>query len=224
MFDRIAPRYDLLNRMMSLGQDQRWRRTTIDALELQPGARVLDVATGTGDLALLVARRYPEVRLVGVDTSTRMLEVARTKIVAAGLVDRVKVEQGCAERLPFEARSFDAVTIAFGIRNVPDRPKALRSMYDALRPGGRLAILELTEPPPGLLGGLPRFYVHTVVPWLGAVLSGASEYRYLQMSIQAFPPPEAFAETIRDAGFGVQSVIPLSFGACHLFVAQRGLE
>jgi demethylmenaquinone methyltransferase / 2-methoxy-6-polyprenyl-1,4-benzoquinol methylase len=220
MFDGIAPRYDLLNRLLSLGMDQSWRRRTVGALDLDGRARVLDLATGTADLALLIADRHPQARVVGVDPSSRMLELGRRKVATRGLEGRVDLQVATAESLPYPDRSFDAVTIAFGIRNVPDRIGALREMRRVTRTGGRLAILELTEPRHGVLGALARIHVHGIVPRLGALISGAPEYRYLEASIAAFPAPAAFTETIADAGWRVRTTRALCFGACHLFVAE----
>ena len=221
MFDAIAPRYDLLNRLMSAGADQRWRRLTARALELRDGARVLDVATGTADLALAAARSAQRVFVHGVDPSPRMLELGRRKIVEAGLAERVALVVGEAERLPFANRSFDAVTIAFGIRNVPDRRRGLAEMARVLVPGGRAAVLELTSPKRGLLAPAVRFWVHRVTPLLGALLSRAPEYRYLERSIADFPAAPEFARLMADVGFSVRSVRPLSWGACHLFVGVK---
>jgi demethylmenaquinone methyltransferase/2-methoxy-6-polyprenyl-1,4-benzoquinol methylase len=219
MFDAIAPRYDLLNRLLSLGIDQRWRRLLVEQLALEPGARVLDHATGTADLAILIARSQPQISVVGVDPSTEMLRVGRTKVEAAGLGAKVTLQPGNAEDLSaFEAATFDGVSMAFGIRNVPDRARALREMARVTRPGGRIAILELSEPRAGLLGSLARLHVHQIVPWVGGVLSGAREYRYLQRSIAAFPPAETFAQMMADSGIAVQRVLPLTFGVCHLYV------
>ncbi len=220
MFDAIAERYDLLNRILSLGVDQGWRRRTVRALALPAGGRALDLATGTADLAIQIARHYPEAHVVGVDPSRRMLEVGRRKLAGAGLEDRVTLEDGDAERLRFEDASFDGVSIAFGIRNVPDRDAALREMARVTRPRGRVVVLELSEPRGGVMGALARFHVHSVVPALGAMLSGASEYRYLQRSIAAFPPAEAFAERMRAAGLDVLEAVPLTFGVAHLYVAE----
>lgn len=219
MFDAIAPRYDLLNRLLSLGIDQRWRRELVRRLELPPVARVLDHATGTADLAILIARSCPGASVLGLDPSAEMLRIGRDKIKAAGLADRVELRRGDAERLDgLESGSFDGVSMAFGIRNVPDRPRALAELRRVTRPGGRVAILELSEPRGGLLGPLARWHVHTVVPWLGALLSGAREYRYLQRSIEAFPPPGEFAKLMEQAGLRVLAAQPLTFGVCHLYV------
>lgn len=249
MFDRIAHRYDLLNRILSLGQDQRWRRRAVRALELdarpgsarpaparpdparpdptRPGtarpetARVLDVATGTGDLALLIARRHPRVQVEGVDPSERMLEKGRAKVLDAGLDGRVRLVTGDAEALPYPDGVFQGVTIAFGIRNVPDRERGLAEMARVTAPGGRVAVLELSEPGGGLLGSVARFHVRAVVPRVGAVLSGEREYRYLQSSIAEFPPADAFADMMRRAGLVDVRAIPLTLGVCHLFVGTR---
>jgi len=219
MFDAIAPRYDLLNRILSLGIDQGWRRRTVEALRLSAGHRVLDLATGTADLALQIAARHPGVSLVGLDPSPGMLAIGHAKVDRAGLAGRISLVEGDAEQLPFADGSFDGVCMAFGIRNVPHRPRALAEMARVTRPGGRVAILELGEPPPGVLGSLARFHVHRVVPTLGALLSGAREYRYLEQSIARFPPPDEFAALLRRAGLRDVVARPLTFGVCCLFSA-----
>jgi demethylmenaquinone methyltransferase/2-methoxy-6-polyprenyl-1,4-benzoquinol methylase len=219
MFDRIAQRYDLLNRVISLGIDQRWRRRTVESLQLTAGHRVLDLATGTGDLAIMIAKTHPDVTVVGSDPSEGMLSVGREKVVASRLKSRVVLESGDAQALPYEDQSFDAVTMAFGIRNVPDRAKALREIARVVKPGGRIAILELSEPRSGIMGPLARFHVHTVVPTLGALLSGSKEYRYLQESIAKFPAPEEFASIMRDNGHEMVDVKPMTFQTVCLFVS-----
>lgn len=222
MFDAIADRYDLLNRVISLGIDQGWRRQTVRALELGAQGRVLDVATGTGDLALLIAKLHPGAAVEGLDPSVKMLEIGQAKVARAGLEARVHLGVGIAEALPFETASFDGLSIAFGIRNVPDRPRALAEMARVVRPGGRVAILELSEPRGGFLGPLARFHVHSVVPFLGGLLSGSKEYRYLQRSIAAFPPPEEFSRTMEASGLRVLEARALTFGVCHLYIAEPG--
>jgi len=220
MFDQIASRYDLLNRLMSMGIDQSWRRKTVAALSLPTGARVLDLATGTGDLALMIARLHPDARVVGSDPSSRMLEVAVEKVARSGLGDRVQLEQGDAQALPYENDSFDGCCIAFGIRNVPDRSAALAEMARVTKPGGRIAVLELGEPSVGWLSPFARFHVRKVIPRIGGMLSGSREYKYLQESIAAFPPADEFAAQMRASGLNVLDVNPLTFGACNLFVAE----
>jgi len=221
MFDAIAPRYDLLNRLMSFGVDGRWRKKTVRALNLGDGAaRVLDVATGTGDLALAIAKTHAEARVVGVDPSIGMIEIGRRKAADRGLGDRVTLVLGDARELTFDDGTFDAACIAFGIRNVPDRARGVAEMRRVVRPGGRVCVLELGEPRRGVLGPLARFHVHHVVPRMGALLSGKKEYRYLQRSIAAFPPPEEFAAIMTAQGLSVKEVVPLTFGVCHLYITE----
>ncbi len=220
MFDAIARRYDFLNHVLSLGLDAGWRRTTIRALGLSTGSRVLDLATGTGDLAIAALRMVPDSTVVGVDLSHNMLEIGIEKARLSGLADRTSFQLGDAQYLGFVDDSFAAATIAFGIRNVPDRARALREMARVVRPGGRVGILELLEPKEGVLGTPARLYVRNIVPRIGAMLSGAKEYRYLQESIAAFPRPEAFAKIMEESGLKVEKVKQLSFGACCLYVGQ----
>ena len=220
MFDAIARRYDLLNRVLSLGLDQRWRRQTAQALPLAAGARVLDVATGTGDLALAILRREPGARVEGLDPSPRMLELARRKVGAARAAESIRLGEGEAAQIPFPDDSFDAVCMAFGMRNLADRKRALAEMARVTKPGGRVAVLELIEPTRGALAPLARFHIRRLVPLIGGRLSGPREYDYLQRSIAAFPEPESFAAEMREAGLEVLEWRRLSLGVCGLFVAR----
>jgi len=222
MFDAIADRYDLLNRIISLGVDQRWRARAVRALELGPAPRVLDLATGTGDLAIAISEMHRDASVVGVDPSVKMLEVGRRKIAELGLAERIDLREGEAEALPFEDASFDGVTIAFGIRNVADRPRGLAEMRRVTKPGGRVVILELGEPEGGVMGALARVHVHGVVPAVGGLLSGRKEYAYLQASIAAFPKPASFARMMEDAGLLEVASTKLMFGAANIFVGRRG--
>ncbi|HEX3759941.1 MAG TPA: bifunctional demethylmenaquinone methyltransferase/2-methoxy-6-polyprenyl-1,4-benzoquinol methylase UbiE [Kofleriaceae bacterium] len=224
MFDRIAARYDAMNRVLSFGLDRGWRRRTVRALQLGERPRVLDLATGTGDLAIDIARMHPGARVIGLDPSPRMLAIAEAKLARRGLADRVILVRGDAQQLPYANCEMDAATIAFGIRNVPDRPAALREMARVVRPGGRIAVLELGEPERGVLARAARFHTHHVVPVLGALLSGTREYRYLQRSIAAFPPRAEFARVMEQAGLHVIDVAPLTFGVCTLYVATPAEE
>ena len=219
MFDAIAARYDFVNRVLSLGLDQGWRRRTVRELQLGDKPRVLDVATGTGDLAIAIAKARPGATVIGLDPSAKMLAIAAAKVARRGLGERITLEQGDAQALPYADCSLDAATIAFGIRNVPDRGLGLRELARVVRPGGRVAVLELGEPKRGLFASAARFHTHKVVPRLGALLSGAREYRYLQTSVAAFPPADEFAALMRASGLDVVAVIPLTFGACTLYVA-----
>ncbi len=224
MFDRIARRYDFVNRVLSLGIDKSWRRKTVRALQLGDSPRVLDVATGTGDLAIDIARMTPGATVVGLDPSTQMLAIAKTKLAKRGLEERISLVVGDAQALPYADCEMDAATIAFGIRNVPDRLQGLRELARVVRPGGRICVLELGEPRKGVMGHAARFHTRHVVPRLGALLSGSREYAYLQKSIAAFPPAEEFAKLMEQAGLHVIEVTPLTFGACTLYVATPAEE
>ncbi len=220
MFDQIAGRYDLLNRILSMGMDRGWRRDLVCALAPEDGD-VLDVATGTADVALSVAKKYQHARVVGLDPSGGMLEVGRHKVEAANLSDRVELMQGDAQAMPFDDDRFAASCIAFGIRNVPDRRLGLAEMVRCTRPGGVIAVLELGEPRQGLLAPFARFHVHHVVPRLGALLSGAQEYRYLQTSVAAFPPSDSFAQMMHEAGCSAVKVKPFLAGVAHLYIGKK---
>jgi demethylmenaquinone methyltransferase/2-methoxy-6-polyprenyl-1,4-benzoquinol methylase len=218
MFDRIANRYDLLNRIVALGMDQSWRRRTIAALSPGPGHPYLDVATGTGDLVLTMLQQHPQVVASGLDPSSEMLAICRRKAARLGVGDRLALSVGDGQALPYPTSSFAGVSIGFGIRNVPDRQRALTEMARVTRPGGRIAILELSEPRRGPLALPARFYIRQVVPRLGGLLSGSGEYRYLQQSVAAFPPPDEFARVIESSGIDLVESVPLTCGVCHLFV------
>lgn len=222
MFDAIAERYDLLNRLMSLGRDRVWRHQT--ALQLGTPRRVLDVATGTGDLAIEVARLHPDASVVGLDPSPRMLELGRAKAFQLGLARQIEFVKGDAQMLPFPDHSFDAISMAFGIRNVPDRAAALSEVARVARPGANIGLLELTEPRGSGLAAIARMHVHWVVPALGSLVSGSREYAYLSRSIAAFPAPAAFVEMADVSGLVLSKLFSFSFGACHLFVFRPRAE
>ena len=223
MFDRIADRYDFVNRVLSLGLDLRWRKLATQALALETNAQgeVLDLATGTGDLALTIATLHPNVSVLGTDPSSNMLSVGQRKVIDRKLSSRVRLITGDAQAIESEDGRFLGATIAFGIRNVPDRAKALAEMTRVVRSGGRVVVLELGEPNVGILGPFARFHVRYMVPRIGALLSGQTEYRYLQTSIAAFPPPGAFADMMRGAGLTNVTHTPLTFGACTLYVGVK---
>ena len=191
MFDRISPVYDAMNRTMTMGLDQRWRRATVAAV-VQPGDRVLDACCGTGDLA--VAALQAGATVTGLDFSERMLERARRKS------DEIDWVQGDAEKLPFEDAGFDAATVGFGVRNLADLERGLTELRRVLRPGGRVAILEITRPS-GLLAPFYRLWFDGFVPLLGKVLPGGSAYTYLPASVRRFPGPDQLAGLLRGAGF-----------------------
>ena len=218
MFDRIAARYDLLNRLMSGGLDRSWRRDLVASMPDE--GRVLDLATGTADVALSIAERHPGVHVTGLDPSNGMLAGGQRKVGERGLGARVALVEGDAQELPFPDDHFRGVTMAFGIRNVPDRARALREMVRVTASGAPISILELSEPRGGLMAPLARFHVHHVVPLLGWILSGQREYRYLQSSIEAFPPAEEFASWMEEAGMRDLRVRRLTLGTAHLYLGK----
>ena len=191
MFDRIAPVYDAMNRVMTAGLDGRWRRETAAAV-VQPGDSVLDACCGTGDLAH--ASRRAGGKVTGLDFSERMLERARRKS------DQIEWVRGDALALPFEDGSFDAATVGFGVRNLQDLDRGLAELRRVLRPGGRLGVLEITRPK-GLLAPFYNVWFNGIVPVLGKLLPGGAAYTYLPASVKRFPGPEDLAGLLREAGF-----------------------
>jgi demethylmenaquinone methyltransferase / 2-methoxy-6-polyprenyl-1,4-benzoquinol methylase len=220
MFDRIAGRYDLLNSIASFGLHGPWRRTLVRALGASADGLVIDIATGTADVAIEVARASTSAHVLGIDPSPGMLAAGRAKVIAAGLTDRVDLREGIAEHLPVATGAASACTCSFGIRNVRHRHAALAEMARVTRPGGAVAILELGMPR-GPAAVLARLHVRAIVPRLGSLLSDGEAYHYLQRSIAAFPAPAAFAEQMRAVGLEVETIRPFAFGAAHLYLARR---
>jgi len=201
-FARIVPRYDLMNRLMTGGRDQAWRRQVARLAALPPGGRVLDVATGTGDIALALARHYPGAQVVGADFSLKMIHAGRSKFAAAGLESRVSLVTGDALRLPFSDDSFDAVTTGFALRNVTDVPRTFAEMYRLVKPGGRVVCLEISRPTLPLFRPLFNFYFYRVVPWLGGLISGHRDaYAYLPSSLTGFLTPEEIKAVMQEVGW-----------------------
>lgn len=223
MFDRIAPHYDALNRLLSARQDVRWRRELASRLDLKPTERILDVACGTGDVALEINRLGGgTLRVVGVDFAVGMLRLARSKIHASRSDGAIALAAADALALPFAPESFDAVTIAFGIRNISNKAAALDSFHSRLKPGGRLAVLELTTPQSGVLRALYLFYFKRLLPLVGRFVSRHKfAYTYLPDSVAHFPSPENFAAMIRQAGFTNIRYRQLTGGVATLFLARK---
>lgn len=221
MFDRIAPRYDVLNRVLSFGTDVGWRRRTLALARLGPGERALDIGAGTGDLTIgLLRGSDPTSTVVGLDLAPRMLAVARRRLLAAGLERRGILAVGNAEAIPLPDASVDRIVSGFTIRNIGDLPRALREMRRVLRPGGRIALLELSHPPSALFARPYRWYFERVAPNVAALLGGDPEaYRYLPRSLRPFPRAEALAGMVGDAGFAGVRFERLTFGIAAIHTA-----
>lgn len=221
MFDQIAGSYDFLNHLLSLNIDKGWRRKAIRSIAAMKPRRILDVATGTADMAIGAIRINPD-QVTGVDVSTGMLEIGRKKILNRGLADRITLIEAACEALPFEESSFDAAMVAFGVRNFKNPELGLREIYRVLRPGGKLAILEFSMPRQKWLRTGYRFYFHHLVPAIGRWFSrDLSAYRYLPDSVEAFPKGEAFVALLNRAGFTASTYKPLSFGICGLYTGIK---
>lgn len=243
MFDAIAGRYDLLNHVLSLGLDRRWRARAVAELRLADGERLLDLCTGTGDLAITAVERAAGLRgprplqrddratgfsgpskVIGVDFAPAMLAIARDKVRARGLQARIPLVRGDATALPVADASCDAASIGFGIRNVEQPERAVAELARALRPGGRLAILEFGFPKIPGIRALYRLYFRRLLPLIGRAVSRHGEaYSYLPASVEAFQSPQAFSGMLESAGFARVRTVPLTLGIVYLFVATKAL-
>ena len=222
MFGAIAPRYDFLNRLLSFGIDRRWRTKAVRLLKYREGSRILDVATGTGDVALEIARRTPEsVRITGADFCKEMVDLGNVKVSASPYADRIDLRVAPCEDLPFADDTFDSITIAFGIRNVVDRKLGLAEMWRVLRPGGRMIILEFSTPHSRLFRQLYYFYFRRLLPVVGGLFSRYNAYKYLPDSVLEFPSQEEFSRMIAEAGFGNIHLHELTFGIATIYVGEK---
>ncbi len=217
-FDTLAHRYDRMNRLLSLGLDIGWRRRALRLLRADPPAHILDAATGTGDFAILAARLLPRARVTGIDLSEAMLALGRRKAAAAGLAGRVTLRAGDCLALDFPDATFDAATSAFGVRNFASLAGGFRELRRVLKPGGRLVIVELSEPSVFPLRQLHRFYLRRWIPFAGRLMTGhASEYAYLPASIERVPQGEAMLTLLREAGFSDCRCQRYTFGICSCY-------
>jgi len=223
MFARIAPRYDLMNRLMTFGQDTRWRKEVIRRAKLPPGARLLDLGAGTGDLALESLKQCPDCTSLGADFTIEMMRVGRDRLKHQGQhfpgLSWVAADAGC---LPFPDGLFDAVVSGFLVRNLTDVPVSLNEQYRVIKPGGRMVILDTTPPPSGPLSPMIQFHLHTIIPALGGVLAGSPDaYEYLPDSTEMFLEPEQLAVRMLSAGFRNVSYRRLMFGTVAIHWGQK---
>lgn len=221
MFDAIAPKYDFLNRVLSLGIDIYWRKKVINILKKEKSQLVLDVATGTGDLAIAIAK-IPVPKVIGLDLSEQMLEFGKTKVKKAQLSQTIEMMKGDSEDLPFSDNHFDAVTAAFGVRNFGHLKKGLSEMYRVTQQNGNLVILEFSKPTNRLFKTIYYFYFCHVLPFIGKLVSkDARAYTYLPESVDAFPSGDAFVKILEEIGFKSVKWIPLTFGISSIYWAKK---
>ncbi|NCA74994.1 MAG: bifunctional demethylmenaquinone methyltransferase/2-methoxy-6-polyprenyl-1,4-benzoquinol methylase UbiE [Alphaproteobacteria bacterium] len=221
MFDDISGKYDFLNHFFSFGIDHLWRKKLVRLLAPSKPLSILDVACGTGDLALSLARLRPQ-RIVGIDISEKMLEIGRQKISRKGKEPVIRLQQGDAEHIPFPDNTFDAVTVAFGVRNFDDLGLGLSEMRRVLRPGGCMLILEFSHPAAFPMKQLYGFYSHTVIPAVGRLISGSSTaYTYLPQSVDAFPSGKDFLEILDQRGLVRVNQISLTGGIASVYTGEK---
>ena len=222
IFSTVTATYDFLNHFLSLRQDIGWRRVAARTMRFLRTHRLLDIATGTGDLTIEATRRHPGIRVVGVDFVQKMIEVGRMKIEKEAFSNRVQLLQGDALNLPFSDRSFDAASIAFGIRNIPDKLRALKEMERVVVPGGQVIILEMASPHNRVIKGLYHLYLNRILPRLAKTFSrNPAAYNYLADSIINFPSPEIFRGMMEAAGLTRVKIHSLTFGITYLFLGYK---
>lgn len=222
MFNRIAPYYDFLNRFLSVGIDQYWRRVAIGQLKEDDPKTVLDVATGTADLAIETVRRLSPQKVIGVDISTQMLDIGRQKIKRKGLENMIELLEGDSENLPFADNTFDAITVAFGVRNFEHVGKGLEDMLRVLKPGGKVVVLEFSKPKIFPFKQLFQLYFKYLLPLIGRLTSKDSRaYSYLYESVQAFPEGEDFLKIMNKTGYKSNQCKSLTLGVCSVYTGQK---
>lgn len=222
MFNSIAYRYDFLNRLLSVGIDVHWRKKAIRQLKATAPKKVLDVATGTGDVAILTYRLLKPEKIIGIDISEGMLELGRKKIEKLHLAGHIELQSGDSEVIRFEDNIFDAVTVAFGVRNFENLEKGLKEMYRVLKPDGKLVVLEFSKPTQSGVKNLYSFYMNTVAPGIGKLFAkNKNAYQYLNDSVQAFPEGENFLTILHEAGFTQTYLKKLSFGICTIYCGNK---
>lgn len=221
MFDNISERYDFLNHVLSLSIDKGWRKKVVRMVKAEKPKQILDVATGTADLAIALEKSHPE-QIIGIDISNGMLEVGRQKVARKDLSSLITLEQADSEDLPFEDNRFDAITVAFGVRNFENLQKGLKEMRRVLRPGGKLLVLEFSQPQSFPFKQLYNFYFKNILPGLGRMISKDSRaYTYLPESVGAFPHGAAFIAELEKAGYGHCQADPVTFGIASIYEATK---
>ena len=221
MFDNISGKYDLLNRILSMGIDVRWRKKVVKSVKKANPKTVLDIATGTGDLAIQIAKST-QAQITGFDLSAGMLEVGRKKVTKEKLDDRIEMIQGDAENMPFENNSFDVITVAFGVRNFENLKKGLDEIYRVLKPGGKFIILEFSQPECFPMKQLYAFYSKNILPKIGKQISkDESAYTYLPDSVKAFPYGEEMKKILKNSNFSKSSDKKLTFGIASIYESLK---
>lgn len=221
MFNSVAHKYDLLNKLLSFGIDKIWRRITIKELKKINPKTVLDIATGTGDVAIAAIAANPD-KIIGVDISEGMMEIGRKKIAERNLDKIISLQQGDSEQLQFENESFDAVTVAFGVRNFQHLEKGLLEMLRVLKPGGKVFVLEFSKPTMFPIKQFYGFYSRYILPFVGKKISGDSAaYTYLPESVKHFPSGKAFGEVLQKCNFKSVIIKPLTFGIVTLYIGAK---
>jgi len=222
MFDDIAPRYDFLNRFLSAGIDVSWRKKALAELKALKPQTLLDVATGTADVAIMAARILNPAKIVGIDISTGMLDLGRKKLLKEGLDQQITLQTGDSEAINFPEASFDAVTVAFGVRNFANLEKGLAEIFRVLKPGGKLVVLEFSKPK---IIGIQQFYnlyMGIVAPGVGSIFSkNRDAYQYLHDSVQKFPEGKAFTDILNKTGFKENTCKRLSLGICSIYTGIK---
>jgi demethylmenaquinone methyltransferase/2-methoxy-6-polyprenyl-1,4-benzoquinol methylase len=223
MFDNIAPTYDRLNHIMSLNIDRVWRRRVMRIVRRAKAQKIMDVATGTADLAIAMAKRIDNTQILGIDLSEEMLAVARRKVEKLGLNERITLEKGDAENLSMVSNeSIDAATVAFGVRNFENIERGISEIYRTIKPGGKLIVLEFSMPKNSIVRWIYRQYAHRLLPRIGGMISKDKEaYTYLPDSVEEFPAPERFAQILKAAGFKSVKLRSQSFGIAYIYDATK---
>ncbi len=222
MFDSISPKYDLLNRVLSLGIDIYWRKKALRMLKKDNPKLILDIATGTGDLAIEAIKQLNPDKIMAVDISEGMLSFGRQKVNKLGLSDKIEFHTGDSEKLLFEENTFDSVIVSFGVRNYENLLKGLTDMCRVTKQGGTCMILEFSKPKAFPIKQLYWFYNNTILPLVGKLVSkDSSAYSYLPESVKAFPEGEDFLKVFKAAGYNEVKCIPLSFGICSIYLGRK---